>query len=90
MADQSPTILVVEDDNDVRETIGGLLIDSGFSVATAATAVEALALIDERAFDLIVADIRLPGGSTDCKWRKRRGGITRTSNAYSFREKSIR
>jgi DNA-binding response OmpR family regulator len=55
-------ILVVEDDEDVLDTIVMLLTDTGFAVRTAATGWEALAIIDERAFDMVVADIGLPGG----------------------------
>jgi DNA-binding response OmpR family regulator len=57
-----PTILVVEDDDDVRDAICGVLTDAGFVVETAATGWEAIAHLDERAFDLVVVDIQLPGG----------------------------
>jgi DNA-binding response OmpR family regulator len=57
-----PTILVLEDDDDVRETITALLSQAGFQVETAATSWEAIAMIDEQPFDMVVADIRLPGG----------------------------
>ena len=57
-----PAILVVEDDDDVRETISAMLIETGFRVDTAATGWEAIALIEEKPFDMVVADIRLPGG----------------------------
>jgi DNA-binding response OmpR family regulator len=60
--EHSPAILVVEDDETVRDAIEEILIDSGFDVRTAASAREALALIDERPFDMLVADIALPGG----------------------------
>jgi CheY-like chemotaxis protein len=56
------TILVVEDDPEVRDTVSEILADSGFRVVTAATALEAIALAEERDFDLVVADVRLPGG----------------------------
>lgn len=62
MDQQVLAILVVEDDDDVRDTITDMLTGTGFRVETAATAWEAIALIDEMPFDLIVADIRLPGG----------------------------
>jgi DNA-binding response OmpR family regulator len=62
LEEQAPAILVVEDDNDVRDTIGEMLIAGGFQVRTAMTGLEALAIIDERQFDLVVVDIRLPGG----------------------------
>jgi DNA-binding response OmpR family regulator len=57
-----PAILVLEDDEDVRDTITAVLIEAGFRVETAATGWEAIALIEEREFDMVVADIRLPGG----------------------------
>ena len=62
MTQPLPTILVVEDDDDLREAISAMLAESGFRVETAATALEAIAMIDERPFDMMVADIRLPGG----------------------------
>jgi DNA-binding response OmpR family regulator len=57
-----PAILVLEDDDEIREMIETVLTDAGLDVTTAATAWEAVALIDEKHFDLMVADIRLPGG----------------------------
>lgn len=60
--EQPSAILVVEDDEDVRETISALLTDSGFQVDTAANGWEALKIIDRKPFDMVVADIRLPGG----------------------------
>ena len=62
MTEPVSKILVVEDDDDVRETIRMLLTETGFAVATAATGWEALAIIDEQHVDMLVADIRLPGG----------------------------
>jgi DNA-binding response OmpR family regulator len=62
MPEQTPAILVVEDDEGVRETISEMLLSSGFQVQTAGTGAEALSIIDERSFDLLIADICLPGG----------------------------
>lgn len=62
MEEEAQAILVLEDDDDVRETISTLLMEAGFRVETAATGWEAIALIEERRFDMIVADISLPGG----------------------------
>jgi DNA-binding response OmpR family regulator len=62
MPAQAPAILVVEDDESVRDMIGEMLLRSGFQVRTAATGLEALAIIDERPFDMLVADIHLLGG----------------------------
>lgn len=62
MSQDGPAILVLEDDDDVRDTITTLLREAGFRVETAATGWEAIALIEEHPFDLVVADISLPGG----------------------------
>jgi DNA-binding response OmpR family regulator len=55
-------ILVVDDDDDVRDTISMLLSEAGFQVTTAANGLEALAIIGEKPFEMTVVDIRLPGG----------------------------
>jgi two-component system, OmpR family, response regulator len=57
----APAVLVVDDDDEVRETIRTLLSDAGFTVQTAASGWEALAILDKAPVDLMVADIRLPG-----------------------------
>lgn len=62
MTEEGRSILVLEDDDGVRETISALLSEAGFRVETAVTGWEAIALIEERPFDMIVADISLPGG----------------------------
>ena len=62
MANEAPAILVVEDDDGVRQTISDVLTETGFEVTTASTGLEAIALSEERKFDMMVADIRLPGG----------------------------
>ena len=56
---------MVEDNADVRRMGCGILEDFGYTVVTAATAVEALQRIDEGAtFDLLFTDIVMPGGIT--------------------------
>jgi len=62
MATLPLAILVVEDDDGVRETIFEALTETGFDVTTASTGIEAIALSEERKFDMMVTDIRLPGG----------------------------
>ncbi len=56
-----PHILLVEDDEAVREAIVDQLEDAGYSVAAVATGAQALMLLREgRPIDLIVFDLRLP------------------------------
>ena len=52
-------ILVVEDEDKLRRILELQLLDSGYDVVKAATAEEALPLIDRS--DLILTDLKLPG-----------------------------
>ncbi len=54
-------ILYVEDNDDLRETIGMLLEADGRDVVTAANVEAALTLLGEGAFDVLVTDFSLPG-----------------------------
>jgi len=58
-----PSILLVEDEVSVREPLATYLRDNGFVVSEARNAVEAKAILDGRAFDVIILDVRLPGES---------------------------
>ncbi|GMR04397.1 MAG: sigma-54 dependent transcriptional regulator [Thermodesulfobacteriota bacterium] len=55
------TILVVDDERDIRDALTGVLADEGYHVTTAATAEEALDALRTTAPDLILLDIWLPG-----------------------------
>ena len=59
---QSPrlTVLVVEDDDDLRELIADTLEEDGFVVTQAPDAKEAVVRLRGFAFDAIVIDLRLP------------------------------
>ncbi len=61
----SADILVVDDEEDIRELIGGILEDDGYSARTADGAVSALAAISERKPALIVLDVWLQGSERD-------------------------
>ena len=54
------TVLVVEDDRDIREVVRRYLERAGFAVLTTASGLEALRLLDEAAVDLVVLDLGLP------------------------------
>jgi two-component system, OmpR family, alkaline phosphatase synthesis response regulator PhoP len=56
-------ILVVEDEAAVARGLQYLLVQEGWSVAVARSAEEALVLITDRAPDLAILDVRLPGMS---------------------------
>ena len=56
-------ILVIDDENSIRFTLGSFLSDEGYEVRTAEDYNEALSLLSETGFDLIFADIIL-GGKT--------------------------
>ena len=55
------TVLVVEDEPLVRDTIVHELEEAGFSVLEAETAEAGLAILNERPVCLLFTDIRLPG-----------------------------
>ncbi|WP_420454185.1 response regulator transcription factor [Rubrivirga sp.] len=55
------SLLVVEDDDDLRQTLARRLEESGYDVATAATGPDALDAVAERVPDLVVLDVMLPG-----------------------------
>jgi len=55
------SILVLEDDRELRETLEAVLSVEGYRVVTAATGEEAVKAAMESEFDLVVTDIRMPG-----------------------------
>ncbi|MBM4432636.1 MAG: response regulator [Chloroflexi bacterium] len=55
------SVLIVDDEPIVRESIRDWLEDAGYQVATAETGEEALELIDRQDFSVMVLDLRLPG-----------------------------
>lgn len=55
-----PTVLVVEDDPDIRAMLSTLLDLAGFSAVTCETAEEGLNALREQAFDAILTDYALP------------------------------
>lgn len=54
-------ILVVDDDEGVRENLAELFDTVGFEVRTAANATEALARLEESPVDVLLTDFRMPG-----------------------------
>ena len=58
--EESVTILIVDDDKCVLETIEWTLADEGYNVVTAPNGVEAIARLESEHIDLILADISMP------------------------------
>jgi signal transduction histidine kinase len=68
-------ILVVEDDPASQRLVQALLERRGHEVLVAATADEARAMLRDRTPDLVLTDIRIPGGGGESVLREIRGGI---------------
>jgi CheY-like chemotaxis protein len=58
--EQGP-ILVVDDDNAVRDVVARMLSANGFGVLTASDGSEALRILGQRSVDLLFTDIVMPG-----------------------------
>ncbi|HEX8825896.1 MAG TPA: response regulator [Archangium sp.] len=54
-------ILLVEDNEDIREGLTDLLESEGYSVAGSGTAEDGLALLRRESFQLVITDYMLPG-----------------------------
>jgi len=63
------SVLVVEDEQDIRELVSYTLLKEGYQVAGVASGEEALAVAEARPPDLVVLDLMLPGvdGLTVCQ-----------------------
>ncbi len=56
-------VLVVDDEIFIRETIASVLTDQGSIVDIAANGSEAITLIGQNNYDLVISDIKMPGAS---------------------------
>ncbi|MBA4132244.1 MAG: DNA-binding response regulator [Hyphomicrobium sp.] len=63
LPDDAPHILVVDDDQKIRDLLARYLFENGFRVTTAADAATARAAMRGLAFDLILLDVMMPGES---------------------------
>lgn len=78
------TLLVVEDDVELNQTVSEVLSGEGYRVLRAHSCREAQRLADSHTLDLAVLDVNLPDGDgfSLCKWLKGR--------AARFRAVSVR
>ena len=54
-------ILVVDDDDNLRELLSAVLSQAGRAVDTARNGIEAVELLSQNHYDLILSDLRMPG-----------------------------
>ena len=73
----SPTVLIVEDHQDLAANLGDFLESGGFIVDFAANGLSALHLATENSYDAIVWDIMLPGidGYEVCRKLRQEAGL---------------
>jgi CheY-like chemotaxis protein len=60
MSDLSLSILLVDDNHEVREGLARVLRSSGYTVATAENGLEALAALEANRYRAIICDIMMP------------------------------
>jgi DNA-binding NtrC family response regulator len=60
MSDTPPAVLVIDDEEIIREALEALLSAEGYSVTQAATAAEGIAALGARPFDVVLLDLMLP------------------------------
>ena len=63
LPDNAPHILVVDDDQKIRELLGRFLTNNGFRVTQAADAASARSCMRGLTFDLVLLDVMMPGES---------------------------
>jgi DNA-binding NtrC family response regulator len=55
------SILIVDDEESVRDSLYNWFLDDGYNVACAEDGKKALQMLDTREFDIVLADIKMPG-----------------------------
>ena len=58
--DDKNTILLVDDVQNVRDSLGAVLMEEGYSVKLASNGVEAMNILSQSPIDLMVSDILMP------------------------------
>ena len=79
-------ILVVDDDSELRDSVGEILGEAGFEVSMAQNAESALDMMDDSDFDLVLIDLIMPGmgGMTALPLIKRKSPRTRVVVMTAF------
>jgi DNA-binding NtrC family response regulator len=61
MSEKKVTILIVDDEESVRDSLHSWFVDDGYYVECAEDAKKALSILDQKEFDIVLADIKMPG-----------------------------
>ena len=62
MSEQTRRLLLVEDDAPLREALGEAIALHGFEVEVTTNATEACRAVETQRFDVVLSDVRIPGG----------------------------
>ncbi len=60
-SNRSGKIIIVDDHTAARESVADVLRHAGYEVADAASAVEALPMLERESYDVVVTDLQMPG-----------------------------
>src|SRR5262249_25132536 len=58
---QPARILLVDDEASIRLTLGAMLQRAGYEVTSAENGAEAVAMLEQKPFDLLLVDLKMPG-----------------------------
>lgn len=59
--DRKPLVLLVDDEEVIRDSVGGMLRDNGFDLVTASGVDEAISIIKNKSgFNAVISDIKMP------------------------------
>ena len=61
MSEHEPKILIVDDQRSMRMTLAGVIEDQGYAVTEAEDGYQAIELVTNTFFDLVLMDIKMPG-----------------------------
>jgi DNA-binding response OmpR family regulator len=76
-------ILLVEDDRDIVDYLGSLLLEEGFVVESVSGQKEAVSLIEEKEYDCLLIDISLSDGNgyAVCSAARQKSGSSKNTSA---------
>lgn len=63
-------IMLVDDDEAIRTVFTEVLTEDGYRVTALPSAEEALEAFRERAYEVVITDLRLPGWEAWSSWRR--------------------